>query len=85
MYTAQRAELLYSALSVDAAAAYTGTSPGLTTPSVLADFIVGPGGANYAAVSLDDFNNLRVKIATAITTLGDKIDSILNLDDLSCG
>ena len=67
-----------------AAAAYTGTTPGLTAPGFSAQMDQTPGGAPLGAVSLTDFNDLRVKIATALTTLGTKIDTILNLSDLNC-
>ena len=37
-----------------------------------------------AAVSVVDIDTFRIQVADAVTTIGDKIDSILSLADLSC-
>ena len=71
-------------LSDDAAAAYGGSSSGITAPAKSYVYTVDPGGAPAASVSLTDFNTLRNNIATSIATLSDKVDSILDLSDLNC-
>ena len=40
--------------------------------------------AGTAAVSVVDIDTFRIQVADAVTTIGDKIDSILSLADLSC-
>ena len=42
---------------------------------------VNPG---TAAVSVVDIDTFRIQVADAVTTIGDKIDSVLSLADLSC-
>ena len=37
-----------------------------------------------AALSVVDVNTFRIQVADAVTTIGDKIDTLLNFGDLSC-
>lgn len=67
-----------------AAAAYTGTTPGITVSTFSAQMDQTPGGSHLATVSVYEFDTLRGQIATAITTLANKIDTILDLADLDC-
>ena len=66
-----------------ASATYIGSSYGLTTPTATAAFAV--GSDKTLTFSLTDFNNLRIKTADALLTVGNKIDEILNVANLSCG
>ena len=71
-------------LSDDAGTTYGGSSPGISTAAESQVFDQDPGGAPAAAVSLTDFNTLRLNIGTTIATLSNKVDSILDISELNC-
>jgi len=77
-------QLISPVLTHIAAADYTGTTPGITVSAMSAQMDQTPGGSHLASVSVVEFDTLRGQIATAITTLADKLDSILDLADLDC-
>ena len=77
-------QLISPVLTHIAAAAYTGSTPGITVSTFSAQMDQTPGGSHLGSVSVYEFDTLRGQIATAVTTLADKIDSILNLADLDC-
>ena len=75
--------LANSALTHETAGTYIGSSPGLTTAQTnTAAFAT--GSDKTLTFSITDFNSLRIKTADALLKIGNKIDEILNVANLSC-
>ena len=74
--------LANSALTHETASTYIGSSPGLTTQTNTA--ALATGSDKTLTFSITDFNSLRIKTADALLTIGNKIDEILTVANLSC-